>query len=276
MLVFLVVSVYPLLTGLSLSFQDQNLYKGSKQGFIGLKNFAQVFFSDKEFRADFLFTVVYTLCVVLIAYALGLIFALLLNQKIPCRQLFRVLVLIPWIIPPVVSSMSWNWLLNDTFGFVNHFLKSVGVIDESILFLANKTLAKATVIAVGAWRNFPFMTVVILAGLQSVSHDYYEAASIDGAGAFQKFRYITLPMLKSVSVIAVTLVTIWTFNNFDNIYLLTKGGPAQSTEVLSILTYNNAFFRGSISYASAMATIMLLLMMAGSAIYFKVSKVNQE
>lgn len=120
------------------------------------------------------------------------------------------------------------------------------------------------------------MTVVLLAGLQGISKDYYEAASIDGANAWQRFCYVTLPQLKNVSVVTLTLVTIWTFNNFDNIYMLTKGGPAQSTEVLPILTYNNAFFRGNISYASAMATIMLIIMLLVSWVYFKASKYNKE
>ena len=205
-----------------------------------------------------------------------IIFSLLLNTDVPCRTLFRVLILIPWVISPAVSSMSWSWLLSDQYGFFNNFLKSIGVIDKSILFLADKTLAKIMVIIIGAWRNFPFITVSLLAGLQGISKDYYEAADIDGANKFQRFRYVTFPHLKNVSIITITLVSIWTFNNFDNIYMLTKGGPAQSTEVLSILAYNNAFFRGNISYASAMATVMLVIMLIASGVYFKVSKYGKE
>ena len=275
-LIFLLVSVYPLCTGLILSFQNNSLFSSDQANFIGIQNFISILSTDTEFRDDFLFTIVYTISVVTIAYLLGLGFSLLLNLDVPCRTLFRVLILIPWVISPAVSSMSWSWLLSDRYGIFNIFLKNIGIIDESILFLADKFLAKITVIIVGAWRNFPFMTVVLLAGLQGISKDYYEAASIDGANAWQRFCYVTLPQLKNVSVVTLTLVTIWTFNNFDNIYMLTKGGPAQSTEVLPILTYNNAFFRGNISYASAMATIMLIIMLLVSWVYFKASKYNKE
>ena len=275
-IVFLIVSIYPLLTGIMLSFQNSSLYKGDEKKFVGLKNIITILTSDAEFRSDLLFTVIYTIGIVVIAYITGLVFSLLLNTDVPCRTLFRVLILIPWVISPAVSSMSWSWLLSDQYGFFNNFLKSIGVIDKSILFLADKTLAKIMVIIIGAWRNFPFMTVVLLAGLQGISKDYYEAANIDGANAWQRFCYVTLPQLKNVSVVTLTLVTIWTFNNFDNIYMLTKGGPAQSTEVLPILTYNNAFFRGNISYASAMATIMLIIMLLVSWVYFKASKYNKE
>ena len=275
-IVFLIVSIYPLLTGIMLSFQNSSLYKGNEKKFVGLKNIITILTSDAEFRSDLLFTVIYTVGIVVIAYITGLVFSLLLNADVPCRTLFRVLILIPWVISPAVSSMSWSWLLSDQYGFFNNFLKSIGVIDKSILFLADKTLAKIMVIIIGAWRNFPFITVSLLAGLQGISKDYYEAADIDGASKFQRFRYVTFPHLKNVSIITITLVSIWTFNNFDNIYMLTKGGPAQSTEVLSILAYNNAFFRGNISYASAMATVMLVIMLIASGVYFKVSKYGKE
>ena len=275
-IVFLIVSIYPLLTGIMLSFQNSSLYKGDEKKFVGLKNIITILTSDAEFRSDLLFTVIYTIGIVVIAYITGLVFSLLLNTDVPCRTLFRVLILIPWVISPAVSSMSWSWLLSDQYGFFNNFLKSIGVIDKSILFLADKTLAKIMVIIIGAWRNFPFITVSLLAGLQGISKDYYEAADIDGANKFQRFRYVTFPHLKNVSIITITLVSIWTYNNFDNIYMLTKGGPAQSTEVLSILAYNNAFFRGNISYASAMATVMLVIMLIASGVYFKVSKYGKE
>ena len=286
-IVFLIVSIYPLLTGIMLSFQNSSLYKGDEKKFVGLKNIITILTSDAEFRSDLLFTVIYTIGIVVIAYITGLVFSLLLNTDVPCRTLFRVLILIPWVISPAVSSMSWSWLLSDQYGFFNNFLKSIGVIDKSILFLADKFIlkggmlvaamvAKIMVIIIGAWRNFPFITVSLLAGLQGISKDYYEAADIDGANKFQRFRYVTFPHLKNVSIITITLVSIWTFNNFDNIYMLTKGGPAQSTEVLSILAYNNAFFRGNISYASAMATVMLVIMLIASGVYFKVSKYGKE
>ncbi len=265
MLIFL-VSIYPLMNGIFLSFQQYNLLKPKKRGFIWFKNFDRLF-SDNEFFQSIAFTFIYTISVVLIAYCFGLLLALLLNRNIRYRGIFRALILIPWIISPVVASTNWAWLLNDQIGFVNTMLKKMGLISDSVLFLASPEITRKTVIMTGAWKSFPFMMITLLAGLQSISSDLYEAAEIDGASVMQRFIHITMPMLSSVTMVCTTLMFIWTFNNMENIYLLTRGGPNQATFVLPILTYFTAFMRSDIGYASAMATVLLILLLFMSTVY---------
>ncbi len=267
-LLILLVSIYPLLNGIYLSFQQYNLLRPNRRGFIWFSNFEKLF-ADTEFFSAISFTFLYTISVVVIAYVFGLILALLLNRDIRFRGLFRALILIPWIIPPVVAATNWAWLLNDQIGLVNVLLKELGIIDKSILFVANPDTARLTVIITSAWKSFPFMMITLLAGLQSIPAELYEAAEIDGASTWKSFINITMPMLNSVTIVCTTLMFIWTFNNMENIYLLTRGGPNQATFVLPILTYFTAFMRSNIGYASAMAAVLLVILLIMSLIYTK-------
>ncbi|MBS7174661.1 MAG: sugar ABC transporter permease [Clostridiales bacterium] len=264
------VSLYPLINGIILGFQDYNLLRPKKRAFAGLDNFIEILTKDSEFYSTLAFSFIYTIFVVIVAYILGLCFAMLLNRDIKGRGIFRMLILIPWVIPSVVATTNWLWLLNDQLGFVNRTLQNLHIIKEPILFLADADLAKITVIFTGAWKSFPFMMIVLLAGLQGISADLYESASIDGAGFFKKFWYITLPSLKSVSMISTILMFLWTFNNFENIYLLTRGGPMNFTYTLPILSYYTAFIRSNIGYASAISTIMLVVLLVVAMLYMKV------
>lgn len=266
------VSIYPFINGIWLSLQNYSIIRNNERKIVWFKNFAKIITSDKEFYSVLGYTFVYTISVVAVSYIFGLVLAMLLNRNIKFRGVFRALVLIPWVIPPVVACISWSWVLNDHFGIINTFLENIGLINEPIVFLGKKEMARITVIFTSAWKSFPFMMVVILAGLQSIPKELYEAAYIDGAGFFKSFRHITLPLLKSVSIIAITLMFIWTFNNFENVYLLTRGGPAQATQVLTILTYNTAFYRGNISYASAISSLMMVVLVIISVIYLKVNR----
>jgi multiple sugar transport system permease protein len=200
---------------------------------------------------------------------MGMCFALLLNRPIKFRGFFRAMILIPWIIPPIVAATNWTWLLNDQLGFINLILRQWGFIDRPILFLADPVIARITVCFTGAWKSFPFMTIVLLSGMQGISGELYESASIDGAGFFRSFLHITVPMLKPVTMISTVLMFIWTFNNFENIYLLTKGGPANATFVLPILSYYIAFFRSQLGYASAISTLMLVILLALALLYMR-------
>lgn len=269
-LMILAISVYPLLNGIWLSFQNYNLLKPKKQGFAGLSNYVKLLTDDPEFLSVLGFTFVYTIAVVAIAYVMGLIFAMLLNRDIKFRGLFRALILIPWIIPPIVAATNWAWLFNDQIGLINTTLMKIGLIDKPILFISEPQMARFSVIWTSAWKSFPFMMITLLAGLQSIPEDLYEAAEIDGAGFFGRFRHITMPMLSSVTIVCTTLMFIWTFNSMENIYLLTRGGPNQATFVLSILTYFTAFMRSDIGYASTIATVLLIVLLILTSIYIKV------
>lgn len=256
---FLLINGFPLVYGLVLSFTDKNYTKPKSGDFVGFENFVKIF-QDDEFWGIMGFTLFYTAAVVFVSYVLGLILAMLLNRHIRGRAIFRTFALVPWVIPTVVATQCWKWVLNDQFGIVNQILLKLHLIEVPIQFLADPELAKMTVIISGIWKTYPFMMVVLLAGLQSIGIDMYEPAYIDGASKMQVFRYITMPMLKPVSTMAVVLQLLWTFNSlsYDNIYLLTQGGPAQSTYVVSILSYYTAIYRGKIGYASAIATLMMI------------------
>ena len=273
-LLICLISVYPLVRGVMMSFMNYNLLKPDKIGFNGVDNYVRLFTRDKEFWGVLGFTFTYTLSVVVIAYVMGLIFAMLLNRDIKFRGLFRALILIPWIIPGAVAATTWQWVLNDQFGLVNNVLQSLHIIDKPILFLADKTITRFTVIWTGAWKSFPFMMITLLAGLQTIPDDLYEAAEIDGAGFWQRFAHVTMPMLKNVTATCTTLMFIWTFNSFDSIYLLTKGGPNNATYVLSIFTYYTAFMRSNLGYAAAISSILLLVLLVFITIYL--SLLNRE
>ena len=271
-LIILAISVYPFMYGIFLSFHDHNIGRPDDTSFIGLDNFVRLITTDTEFYGVLFFSFYYTTMLVLISYVTGLIYASLLNRDIKFRGLFRALILLPWVISPSVAANSWVWILNDHVGIINVTLRNLGVINESIQFLATPEMARLTVIFTSVWRSYPFMMIVILAGLQSIPKELYESAFIDGAGFFKSFFYITMPMIKGVSVIATTLMFIWTFNNFENIFLLTRGGPAHATFVLPILSYFTAFFRMQLGYASAISVLMLIVLLALAMVYLRVTR----
>jgi multiple sugar transport system permease protein len=274
-LLIAVISIYPLFRGISLSFMNYSIRRMKQAKFIGIDNFIRLLTTDSEFYSTLVFSFIYAFFVVVISYVMGMCFALLLNRDIKFRGFFRAMILIPWIIPPVVAGTNWTWLLNDILGFVNVTLMRLGIISRPILFLAEPLLARITVCFTGAWKSFPFMTIVLLSGMQGIPDELYESASIDGAGFFRSFRSITMPMLKPVSMISTVLMFIWTFNNFENIYLLTKGGPANATFVLPILSYYTAFFRSQLGYASAISTLMLVVLLVFALVYMRILRTNK-
>lgn len=262
----ILISVYPLLSGIYMSFTNQSFLKPNQNDFIGLANYAKLM-QDAEFFGAAGFSFVLTFFVVLLGYLVGLALAIILNRNIPMRSLFRALLLLPWVIPAVVGMINWSWLLNDQIGFINTALKSLGIIDSPILFLADYKLIRPTVMLVCTWKTIPFMMITVLSGLQGIPADLYEAASIDGAGFWRSLRHITLPMIKSVSFVCITLSFIWTFNNFENIWLLTGGGPNGHTYTLPILSYYTAFYRNNTAYAATIATTILIAMLALCILY---------
>lgn len=270
------VSIYPLLNGIYISFTGYNFLDKTKNKFVGLDNFYRLITQDEEFRSVLLFSFEYTIAVVALSYFCGLILALILNNELKCRNFLRALVLIPWVIPPVVAATSWMSIMNDQTGIINVFLMSTGIIESPILFFANRTMAKLTVIIVGTWKSFPFMFISLLASLQSIPKPLYEAAYIDGGGYFKTLFFVTMPFLKKISVVCTTLMFIWTFNSFDNIYLLTQGGPSYATFVLPILSYYTAFFRGQLGYASAISTLMLIVLTIIFIFYYSMQKEKDD
>jgi ABC-type sugar transport system permease subunit len=271
-LLILVVSIYPLLNGILLSFQNYNIMKPNDRRYIGFENFINLIGKDREFYSVLGYSFIYTLSVVILSYLFGFVLAMLLKGKLKGRGIYRTILLLPWVVAPTVAAVNWAWLLNDQIGFINKVLMSFHLTQKPLLFLADQDLARITVIVTGTWRAFPFMMIVIMAGLQSIPKELYESAYVDGAGFFRSLFSITVPMIRGVSSICLILMFLWTFNNFENIYLLTLGGPNDKTYTLPILTYFTAFFRSRLSYASAIAVVMLLFLLIFSLINLRLQK----
>jgi multiple sugar transport system permease protein len=201
-----------------------------------------------------------------------------LNLDIKMRGLYRALILIPWVAPPVVSLISWQWMLSDQFGIINRILIQMGVIGEHepILWLADPDLAMLSIIVVGSWTRFPFMMITVLAALSAIPDDLREAAALDGATTFQTFRHIVFPLILPVSVIATLLQAIWVFNDFSLPFVLTGGGPANATTPLILLAYREAFQRFNIGYGTSLAVISMVLMLVLGAIYLRLQSRYQD
>lgn len=250
------INVYPFIVGFLYSLKDGSLLK---QGdFVGLANYFQLP-AMSDFRHALLFSAVFAVCNVAGSYAIGLGLALLLNQEMPGRGFYRVALLLPWIIPSIVSIVSWRWMIADQNGLINQALDLVGV--GPIFFLGSERWAIFSVIMIKIWRSFPFMMISCLAALQSIDRDLYEAAHIDGAGRWQSFRDITLPQIAGISVVLWILMTIWSVNDFETPWLLTQGGPSNSTENLIILAYKYTFTRNDVGTGSAIAFVSLIILM---------------
>lgn len=271
-IVVLCVSIYPLLNGFYLSLTSTNSLYPDRAEFVGLKNILDVLFDDPEFWGVIGFTFFFAIGSVICIYVVSLSLSILLNRKFKGKGVFRAIFLLPWIIPSVVAVNSWIWIMNDQFGLINIFLQQIGLIKSPILFLASARNARITAIIVNTWKSFPYMTLVLLAAMQNIDDNLYESAHMDGAGAWKRFIYITLPMIKKISVVSTVLQMIWSFNNFDNVYLLTRGGPGRATMNVSIHTYNTAFYRNRTGYASAIAVVMMVMMFIISTVHRRLLK----
>jgi ABC-type sugar transport system permease subunit len=255
-LLLLLINLYPFATGFYYSLQNGTLIKAGH--FIGLDNYLTL-----ATMADFLhglwFSALFAFFSVFGSYIVGLALALLLNEDVPGRGFFRVALLIPWIIPSIVSIVSWRWLIGDQSGLVNVFLHQLGI--GPIFFLGSPGWATFSLIVVKVWRSFPFMMLSILAALQTINAELYEASGIDGAGRWQAFRFITLPQLMPLSVVLWILMTIFSVNDFETPWLFTRGGPSNSTENLIVLAYKYTFNRNDVGIGSAIAFVTMLILM---------------
>jgi ABC-type sugar transport system permease subunit len=216
-ILILMISIYPLINGILLSFQNYNLMMPNDRRYIGLGNFITLIGTDKEFYSVLAYSFIYTFSVVILAYLLGFVLAMLLKGNLRFRGIYRTILFLPWVVAPTVAAVNWSWLLNDQIGFINKVLMAFKIVNKPLLFLADQQLARITVIITGTWRAFPFMMIVIMAGLQSIPRELYESAYVDGAGFFRSLFSITIPMIRGVSSICLILMFLWTFNSFENI-----------------------------------------------------------
>jgi len=261
-------TLYPILLVVRISFLE-NYFVMEEPHFIGLQNYLEVL-KDKVFWISLMNTVIFTGSSVVMHLSIGLALALLLNQRISSkvRNIFRGMLLFPWLIPSAVAASIWV-LLYQPLGMLNASLMQLGVIKTCKMWLGNPSLAMLSIIVVNVWWGFPLYMVTSLAGLQTIPNDIYEASALDGASTVQKFWYITIPGLRGVLLTMAIFDIIWTFKHFDLIFLMTGGGPLFATEILGTYTYTSAFKSFRFSHAAASGIIMLLISLAGGALYLK-------
>jgi multiple sugar transport system permease protein len=260
LLLIVALLLVPLAVGLSYAFRDLLLLDPSGGAFIGLDHFRELA-DDFIFRDALRNTVVWTCGSVGLQFALGLILALLLNREFPGRRLVQALVFLPWAVPTFLVGLDWAWLFNPVVGPLPHWLFALHLAHDANNVLADPSRALIGPIVAAVWWGIPFFAITTLAALQSIPKDLYEAADIDGAGVFEQFRSITLPLLAPTLAITVLLRTIWVANFADLIVVMTNGGPADSTQTVASYIFTAAFRRLDFGYASAIATVLLLLLL---------------
>jgi multiple sugar transport system permease protein len=258
--------IYPLTYGIFISFFKTDLIANWK--FVGLRYYHQIL-SNSDFFASLRISATFAFLVVLGNLSIGLLLAVILNQKIRFATAFKVILMLPWLLPEVVAALIWKWLFNPTYGLINYILQSLNIIHSNVAWLDTGRSAFAGVVFVAIWKGFPMVMILMTAGLKNIPAERYEAASIDGANRWQQFRYISLPGLMPILLITCILETAWWFKHFTIIYLLTAGGPNGATTVASIDIYNNAFRDFDWGRASAEAVVILLLLSGVSFVYSK-------
>jgi multiple sugar transport system permease protein len=238
----------------------------------GVENYVRAVRDDHLARLALRHTFTFAFFSVIGQYIIGFAVALLLSGRLPLRPAFRVLFLLPWMFPAVVPGITWRWIFDGLFGVFNEILYRIGFYAETdvpIAWLGQTSTALAATIVANIWRGFPFLMVLLLAGLQSINHEMYEAASVDGANAFRRFRDITLPSMKGISFVAILLAWIGSFMNFAIVQVMTAGGPANASEVFATLIYKNAFLYADASYAATLGIILLALLMVPGGFYVR-------
>jgi multiple sugar transport system permease protein len=254
---------YPLGLGVWMSFTDVRI--GRPGVFIGLENY-QWLWDDGVFWLSVFNTLLYTVVASAIKFALGLYLALLLNRNMPFKALIRAAVLIPFIVPTVLSAIAFWWIYDSQFSIISWSLIKLGVIHQNINFLGDSTWARISVIIANIWRGVPFVAITLLAGLQTVSPSLYEAATLDGATNWQRFRYITYPLLTPIIAVVMTFSVLFTFTDFQLIWALTRGGPVNATHLMATLSYQRGILSGRLGEGAAIATAMIPFLLAAITI----------
>ena len=274
LIVMLSVVIVPIINAVSMSFQSYNLTKPKKIGFIGLKNYITLF-NDPLFWSSLLRTVIWVVFGVGMQFLFGFLLALILNKRFRGRGAVRAVSLIPWVTPGVLIALMWRWMYDGNYGVINDLLMRLGLIRENIAFLSKPGAAMPSVIVTIVWQGIPFFALMLLAGLQGISEDLYEAADIDGATGRQKLFYVTIPSLRNTIFVTTMLRIIWVANSVDVIFNMTEGGPAYATQTLSVYIYKKASAL-DMGYASAMAIMLMLILLLAAVPYLRNTFREQE
>ena len=274
LIIMIAVVIVPIVEAVSMSFQSYNLTKPKKIGFIGLANYAKLF-QDPLFWSSLLRTIIWVACAVGFQFRFGFILAQLLNRSFRGRGVARAVSLIPWVTPGVLIALMWRWLFDGNYGVINDLLLRMGIIHEKIAWLSRMDTALPSVIITIIWQGIPFFALMILAGLQGIPGELYEAADIDGASGPQKLFYVTIPALKNTIAVTTMLRIIWVANSVDVIWNMTEGGPAYASQTLSVYVYKEANVL-NMGYASAMAIMLMLLLLLVAIPYLRTTFRSQE
>jgi multiple sugar transport system permease protein len=250
---------YPLGLGIWLSLTDARLGRGGV--FVGLENY-DFLRDDPIFWLSVFNTLLYTVVASILKFGIGLYLALLLNERMPFKAIIRAVVLIPFIVPTVLSAIAFWWIYDPQFSIISWSLKQMGLITANIDFLGDAWNARASVIVANVWRGVPFVAITLLAGLQTVSPSLYEAATIDGASPWQRFRYITYPLLTPIIAVVMTFSVLFTFTDFQLIWVMTRGGPVNATHLMATYSYQRAIMSGYLGEGAAIASAMIPFLLA--------------
>lgn len=268
---------YPVIKVFSLSLQNYNFADFSNQGFIGLENFKTIFTEDDVIADSLIFSFKWVAVEVGLQLVFGMVLALILNTKFRGRGAVRALTLIPWAVSGVLTTMLWMLILNQSIGLVNQIMIKLGTSPGNVpAWLASTKLIFPSLVVIELWRGIPFFAITLLAAMQGIPADVYEACDIDGAGKIAKFRYITLPYLKETIVLTTLLRAIWEFNSTDMIFTLTNGGPVNMTTTLPIYMLKTAVVSGNYGYGSALGVIAFVILFLFAVVYMKISKFGGE
>ena len=274
-LVIALFTIYPVLYAVRISFYQYILTKPKAHPFIGLKNFTEVI-SSYYFKTSLTNTAIYAFAAVVGVTIFGLAVGMLLNSKIRTANYLKIIILLPWAIPTVVAGLMWKWILNSDFGIFNGILYSLGLIESYIPFLADPTLAKISLVMAHIWKEGPLAAIFVLAGLQLIPDELYEAARIDGGGGWRIFRMITLPLLRPILLIIVIYETLTAILVFDLIYVLTGGGPGDSTSLISWFAYAEIFRNLNLGHGVALAIIIALITLMLILLYLRVIRSEES
>ncbi|VTU23781.1 Inner membrane ABC transporter permease protein YcjO [Variovorax sp. PBL-H6] len=250
---------YPLGLGTWLGFTDTKVGRGGQ--WIGLENY-EYLWGDSVTRLALFNTLLYTVVASVFKFVLGLWLALLLNKNLRLKTFFRAVILLPYIVPTALSAIAFWWIYDSQFSIISWALMKMGLIDRYIDFLGDPWNARWSVIAANVWRGIPFVAITLLAGLQTISPSYYEASAIDGASPWQQFRYVTLPLLTPIIAVVMTFSVLFTFTDFQLIYVITRGGPLNATHLMATLSFQRAISGGALGEGAAIAIAMVPFLLA--------------
>lgn len=269
-------TIYPILNVFYLSLTDLHLVKSLVPKFVGLQNFGDLIWSDADFRRIVVNTFIWTFGSTALQFVLGLATGLILNARLPWRGFWRGIMLVPWVTPIVVVGIIWRWIYDGSYGLLNYYLTTLGVLNRYVVWLGEDWSVWPAILLASLWKGYPYMCLMLLAGLQTIPQDVYEAADVDGATGFRRLWSVTLPLLKPVAAIVTLVALVLTWNNFQMIWVLTEGGPAYATSVLATYVYTKGFVFFQLGSGSAVATLSILVILVVCVIYARMTRLEER